>query len=200
MWCNRILPTRLSVRAVVLLALVTSFALPVHPQSPPAAKGHPPSLQVGAEASAFNTDAITHPVEYGVGLYADFDVLPFLGLEGEGRTIQFNEQDHLRQDALLGGARIFKQWQRARPYGKVMLGLGSADFPAGTLARNPHQQHDTLPVGVLGAGLDYALKPRLWVRADYEYQFWHGYGRSTEGGTGFLNPWGVSVGISWTIF
>jgi hypothetical protein len=86
-----------------------NFDVPVQAQSPAAAKIVPVTLVAGAEASAFNTDAASHPGECGVGAYADFNFLPFLGLEREGRTIQFHEQENLRQDVLLGGVRYFRR-------------------------------------------------------------------------------------------
>lgn len=200
MWCKRILLRRLPAICAFGSLAGASFVLPVQAQTPTAASNFSPRLSVGAEGSVFNTDALSHPVEYGVGVYADFDFLPFLGIEGEGRTIQFDQLDNVRQDVLLGGVRGFKRLGPVRLYAKVLAGLGSADFPDGTLARHPLQQHDTLPVGVIGGGLDYALTHRLWIRGDYEYQIWHGYGRSIKGGVGYLNPYGASVGISWKIF
>jgi len=200
MSCKRTSLTRFPAICALGLFAAAGFVLPVEAQTPPAASSHPARLSVGVEASAFNTDAVSHPVEYGIGAYADFDFLPILGIEAEGRTIQFDQVQNLRQDVLVGGPRFSKRLGPARPYAKVLGGLGSADFPAGTLASHPQQQHDTLRMGVIGGGLDYALSRSLWVRGDYEYQIWQGYGRSNRGGVGYLNPYGVSVGISWRIF
>jgi hypothetical protein len=182
--------------AILLAATTAAFA-----QSPRDNRQVPLGLAVGGEFSIAHIDANVHPTEYGIGAWTDFDFLPFLGLEAEGRTVSFHEQNHLRQDTLLFGARYFRHDGRLEPYAKLLTGVGSADFPAGTLASNPSQQHDTMTVQALGGGLDDHLHGPLAARADFEYQFWHGYGRGLiEGGRGMSNPWIVSFGLSWRIF
>jgi opacity protein-like surface antigen len=159
------------------------------------------SLSAGAVFSGFQTDADTHPFMYGFGVYADYNPLPFLGVEIEGRTIQFNSQNNIRQDTISGGFRYIHNVGRFAPYAKVLGGLGSADFPKGTYDGSPGRQHDTFSAMTLGGGLDYRLTHRVYLRGDYEYQFWFDYGRGLgKPGMGTINPNGFSIGASYKFF
>ena len=158
-------------------------------------------LAAGAVFSGFQTDADHHPFMYGFGAYADYNPLPFLGVEIEGRTIQFNQQDNIRQDAISAGLRYIYNRGRFAPYAKALGGFGSADFPKGTYANSIDRQHDTFTVATIGGGLDYKLTHRVYLRADYEYQFWFDYGRGIgKPGFGTINPNGFSIGAAYKFF
>lgn len=191
-----------------LLAFWSFMAVRALGQAAPSAIYRVPHLQAGAEFSGFNTDVAKSPppFEYGVGVFADLQLLGPLGIEGEARTIQFNRQDNVRQDVVSGGVRyVFQRGffanRRFAPYAKALAGLGSADFPAGTMGSAPTQQHDTMPVFTVGGGVDYALGQRVSLRGEYEYQFWTSYGRGVlEQGFGSTNPNGFSVGVAYRFF
>jgi opacity protein-like surface antigen len=184
------------ISAVVALALFSALA--ASGQSAPALSGGNQHLQAGVEFSAFDTDVAFHPWEYGVGAYLDIDGWHRLGIELEGRTIQFDEQDNTRQDIASGGFRyVLHRGSRFRPYAKALAGLGSADFYGGTYKYHPDRHHDTFSTVTAGGGLDYAVSPHFILRADYEYQFWFDYGRGALGGKGTVNPTGVSLGAGW---
>jgi opacity protein-like surface antigen len=191
-----------------LLAFALMAGCCAEGQAPPSAKVITPNLQVGAEFSGFNTDVLEtpHPFEYGVGAYADMKVLGPIGVELEGRTIQFNQRENVRQDTFSGGLRYVLNrgplaTHRALLYAKALDGVGSADFPRGTYGNDYNRQHDTFTVFTLGAGVDYGLTHRISLRGEYEYQYWFDYGRGqAEKGLGTANPSGFSVGVAYRFF
>ena len=188
--------------AVACFLLTMSSTL--RAQSTPAAFGPPLHMQAGAEFSAFNTDVATNSWEYGIGAYADANVWRSLGIEAEGRTIQFNEVDNVRQDTISGGLRyVFHRGRfgghALEPYLKALGGVGSGDFPPGTYKNSP-RRHDTFSVITVGGGLDIPLSHRFSVRGEYEYETWLDYGRGHKGGVGQANPNGVSLGMGYRFF
>jgi opacity protein-like surface antigen len=53
-------------------------------------------------------------------------------------------------------------------------------------------QSDKWMAYALGGGMDVCLRKSVWLRADYEYQYWRtGWFNAYE----FLNPQGVTLGI-----
>lgn len=177
-------------------------------QTAPAARLYSPNFQVGAEFSGFSTDVVKSPppFEYGVGVFADLKVLGPLGIEAEGRTIQFHQYENVRQDILSGGLRYVLDRgplaaHRTFVYAKGLGGLGSADFPHGTFGDAYHLTHNTFTTLTLGAGLDYRISHRISIRGEYEYQYWFDYGRGErELGLGTANPSGFSVGAAYRFF
>jgi opacity protein-like surface antigen len=95
------------------------------------------------------------------------------GLEVEARDISWNRGDkpnNFRQDTASGG--VIYTWQHYRkfhPYGKFMAGLASEDF---RVSGFPNYTHDTRTFIAPGLGAEYRVLGHLWVRADYQYQFW----------------------------
>lgn len=190
-----------------LIAFIPSACLAVG-QAIPAGNTSVPHLQVGAGFSGFNTDVVKlpHPFEFGITAFADYALWPSLGVEVEGRTIQFNEQYNVRQDTILGGVRYVMNFDRFTshrilPYAKLLGGLGSADFPAGTEGAHLNRQHDTFPTFELAAGVDYRLQSRITLRAEYDYEYWLHYGKgSGTTSTGVINPNGFTVGAAYRFY
>jgi hypothetical protein len=129
-------------------------------------------------------------------------VLRGLGVELEGRDINFalpavlsnsavgDSGTNLRQDTALGGVIYhWRRYRRVRPYGKVLAGLGSIDFPP--LPASPAwYRHDDRTIVALGAGADLHVWRAVWIRADWEYQFWP----NLFGDPHSLTPSGVTLG------
>lgn len=194
---------RLLARARVGCVAVLAFLLFVgfaRAQTVPAAhQGVAGRLEVGAGFSGFNTDAEAHPFEYGIAAFADVKVWRSLGIEAEGRTIQFNETTNIRQDTAMGGFRYLLPWRRVvSPYAKALAGIGSADFPLGTYRGLP-REHDTFSAVEIGGGAEYRLSPKFSLRGEFDYQIWRDYGRGSKGGLGLLNPGGFTVGVAYHI-
>lgn len=173
----------------------------IHAQTVPAAQSRVGRLDVGAGFSGFDTDAGNHPFEYGVAAFADLKFWRSLGIEFEGRTIQFDETQNIRQDTAMGGFRYVLPWRHlAIPYVKALAGVGSADFPEGTYTRGSFsRQHDTFSAIEAGGGVAYPLHGRFSLRGEYDYQMWLDYGRGPRPGYGMLNPAGFTIGIAYHI-
>jgi len=99
----------------------------------------------------------------------------------------------LRADTAEGGLLYtWHRYARIHPFGKLLAGFGNMDFPA-TDAHYPSGRlytHDTRTFFALGGGLEYRLKRKIDIRAEYEYQFW-----PTFLGYNFVQPNGVSIGV-----
>ena len=114
-------------------------------------------------------------------------ILKGFELEIEGRDINYFQPvglSSMRQSTILGGAVYSWPYsQRARPYAKYLWGLGSIDA-----SRVGPYRHDTQMVMAPGGGLECKVFGPLWVRGDYEYQFWPNFF-----GRGTLNPNGFTI-------
>jgi len=129
------------------------------------------------------------------GLTATFDtnlprasgLLRGFELEVEGRDINYLRPTTLsamRQSTLLGGsAYSWPYSHRFRPFAKYLWGLGNINF-----APTGKYRSDSRMVMAPGGGLECKVFGALWVRGDYEYQFWpHLFGPNA------LNPNGITI-------
>jgi hypothetical protein len=202
-------------RTAVTLAAILLFAIPVLGQAVPAAEAGGLPLVAGAGVSGFNIDwgqdafGRTRYME-GVTVWVDWHLtrlpgpsaLRGLGVEVEGRDIDFglpaslsNAELHdagtnMRQDTGLGGVTYtVRRFRSVRPYGKFLAGLGSIDFPP-LPASPPSYRHDNRTIAAFGGGADFHACRHVWIRADWEYQFWRGLFGSPHA----LTPTGVTIG------
>jgi len=139
---------------------------------------------------AGNAIAQTSPNRlYGVGVYADYRINRWVGIEAEGRWLRWNQ--YYWSDASIGngedtysiGPKVpIHTFKGLTPYAKVLVGLGSGSFLDG---------HST--VLTYGGGMDYKLGKKFTLRTfDFEYQQWML--------TPTLYPYGGSVGIGYKLF
>lgn len=162
-------------------------------QATPAQSGGKFSLAVGAGFSGFDTDYAVDRRMYGIAAYYDLDYGRWIGLEIEGRTIQWNQIYNLREDTIGAGGRVrLPRYRRLIPYAKFLAGIGSIDFP-------PHggplnYTHDTFFFYDAGGGLDYKLTQHVYLRGDYEYQWWPRWPKNG------LSPSGFTVGANYRFF
>jgi hypothetical protein len=202
-------------RTAVTLATLLVWAIPVLGQVVPAAEAGGLSLVAGVGVSGFNIDwghdafGRTRYME-GATLWVDWNLtrlpgpsaLRGLGVEVEGRDIDFglpaslsNAEMHdtgtnMRQDTGLAGViYTVRRFRLVRPYGKLLAGLGSIDFPP-LPASPPSYRHDNRTIVAFGGGADFHACRHVWIRADWEYQFWRGL----FGSPNALTPTGVTIG------
>jgi opacity protein-like surface antigen len=196
-----------------LAVLLVFSAHPIFAQVAPAGVVHTLPINVGVGFSNYDTD-----ISYGTGssparlsggtfwLGYDPTFLPGklggLGIEAQARDLNFghsSSQPFLRQDTAAGG--VIYHWERHflfRPYGEFLMGYGNADYrtPTGI------HYHQTRTITTVGGGAEFDTFHRLWVRAEYEYQWWPDFfitGDSQAGkdSAGIMNPQGVTVGVSY---
>ena len=176
--------------AVILVsAAFSSFA-----QVAPEAKSLGIPLTVGVGYSNYATD--WHGRLEGPSLWVDWylnkgpALLQGFGLEAEARDLNYGRNTpNLRMDTAAGGPIYrWRHFNRFTPYAKFLVGYGSIDF----VTSNPNYSHDTRDVLGPGGGAEYRALGNLWVRGNYEYQFWPDFFNHHD-----LNPTGFTVGVSY---
>jgi opacity protein-like surface antigen len=177
---------------LVLAALITLLTLPVFSQVAPAVKIGGLPLGIGVGLSDYALDYGFGSRMLGVSAWGDYNLFHGLGIEAEGTSIFADRPERLarmKQQTIKGGG-IYKYHPifGVRPYVKGVLGIGSIDFPS----NNPLYTHDTYTVYAFGAGAEYRAWKTLYVRGDYEYEFWQKFQ-----GPRFLNPNGFTVGATY---
>lgn len=186
----------------VLAALFMAAAFPIFPQVVPAATEGGLPLSVGVGFSGYNPD-IQHGIMYGGTLWIDYTLIPVpsflhgIGLEAEARDISLDhsqaEPPNLREDFAGGGAiYTWRHFRNIRPYAKVILGYGNADYESKSLVR----YHDSRTVTSPGGGVEIRAFRRVWARVDYEYQIWPDFFKTSKP-AGYLDPQGLTVGASY---
>ena len=183
---------------LALFALLFAATLPAFSQIAPAAQERHIPIAVGVGVSDFSLDwgegrrmeGITAWVDLGIPHTPHF--LNGLGIELEGRDINWGRPSStptMRHDTAVGGPIYsIRRFGRFQPYAKYLIGIGSIDFPR-LPGSFPSYRHDTRTVYAPGGGADYRVYKKIWVRADYEYQFW-----PNLFGAHSLNPNGVTFG------
>ncbi len=178
-------------------ALFVAAVFPVYCQVAPAARQGGVPIVVGAGFSDFRLDWGPGSKMEGASAWVDWyptrlpAVLHGLGIEAVGHDINFGRPaglSKMRQDTGEGGAiYTWNRFRNFRPYAKYLVGIGSIDFPpSGTYS------HDTFTVFSPGGGVEYHTRGHIWIRGDYEYQFWHHIFGPTD-----LNPNGFTIGASY---
>lgn len=179
-------------------------------QIAPAAADENVPWAIGAGLSGYNPDW-GHGHLLGGTLWVDYSLprmpslLHGLSIEGEARDLNYgrssSQPENLRQDIVQGGLKY--SWPRFlnfRPYGKFSEGYGNTDYECTTLAQcettDNMRYHDSRTIFSGGGGLEYRVSRHVWVRADYEYQFWPNFFKHLVVGTpvGWMNPQGFTIG------
>lgn len=93
-----------------------------------------------------------------------------------------------------GGGAIYKwfRFRNFRPYAEITVGLGNIDYTTSAGGR----YHQTRTVTSMGGGCDIRAFKSVWVRADYEYQYWPNFWITKAGSPNGapLNPQGLTLG------
>ncbi len=173
--------------ALYLFALSLTCSATSAAQARAAGVGPGTSISIGAGYSDYH-------LEYGqrwlggAQVWGDANVFWRTGLEFEARQLRQNEDLKTNAVTYLIGPRVSLRPGRIEPYFKLMVGVGHLNFPY-DYARGSYF------VASGGAGLDLHLGNRLKVRVlDVQYQDWPKFT------FGSMNSYGVSSGISYTIY
>jgi opacity protein-like surface antigen len=158
-----------------------------------------PAARVGGRAIGIGAGFSDYDLDYGPGrrmqglvARASIGIFHGLGIDVNARTIFMDTPPQLtrmQQNTFLAGAFYEAPpiW-RVRPFARFAGGLGTIEFPSG----NPLYTRDSYTVYAPSAGVEYPIVDKVYVRAEYEYQFWKEY----HGGH-YLNPKGVTLGVTY---
>ncbi len=118
----------------------------------------------------------------------DADTRRRLGIEGEGRWIDFHQTANVHAQTYSAGVRYHFDLRSFQPYVKGLVGFGDFNFPY-NLATGHYL------IVTAGGGLDYRLNARIHIRAvDVEYQNWPQFTY------GSMTSVGVSAGVRVRVF
>ena len=182
---------------LIFVALFITAVFPTYSQVTPAARQGSVPIVVGAGFSDFSIDWGPGRRMEGISAWVDWypnrmpTDLNGLGIEAAGHDINYGLPagiSKMRQDTgEVGPIYAWDHYRNFRPYVKYLLGIGSIDFPpTGTYS------HDTFLVFSPGAGVEYRAWRHVWIRGDYEYQFWH-----LTFGPNDLTPSGFTIGAAY---
>lgn len=196
-------------RKVLLSSLLLLIASALNAQIQESAYGRGSSLQVGAEFSVFNPDFYcpsNNPVNCGGGLpllkgagaFADYNLRGrfAFGAEGEARWLRWGGAGAQVESTYLIGPRF--RVYRFRNLGfwvKFLVGVGgitTTNYP------RPDSLQGTMLVYTPGGTLEYRLRRRVSLRADYELQKWPDFAVLPPNTHG-LTPNGFSFGVAYSI-
>ena len=170
------------IRAIAFICLLGAASV-LHAQSEPTAS-RLGNLKVGGGFSTANSD---YGGRYNGGAaYINFDFLPHLGVEGEFHFVK--DSSNLYEKTYEVGGRYFRTYGKFVPYGKVMYGRGVFNFPPLANGFRANLAYNLIAGGI---GVDYKVKPYLYVRADGEYQSWFGFQHSS------LSPSILTIGAAY---
>jgi len=124
----------------------------------------------------------------GASAFVDADLSHGLGVEAEGRWLEFHQTEDVHVETYSVGLRYHMNFRRFQPYAKGLIGFGDFNFPF-------NYAHGRYLVATAGGGLDYHLTHRIHIRvADVEYQDWPQFTY------GAMSSVGVSAGVRVGIF
>jgi opacity protein-like surface antigen len=182
------------------LALVFLCAVsPALAQAVPSATKTELPLAIGAGVSGYNPDW-GHGHLLGGTLWLDYtpnrvpSLLHGIGLEIAARDLNYGRsstQPNLREDVAEAG--VIYSWRRFRnfrPYGRLLKGYGNIDYG---LAKE--RLHDSRTVTSVGGGMEFRAARCVWVRVDYEYQFWPDMIFKNSKPVASIHPQGFTAGV-----
>jgi len=176
---------------LTLAVVLAAPTLPALAQATPAAgaDGGIP-ISVGGGFSTWNVNWGSGRMEGGT-VWLDWNLptttpaLRGFTVEGEFRDISIGgsvTQPNLRQDTGAGGMLYaWPHYKNVRPYAKLLFGVASEDF----ITSDPSYSHDTRGFVAPGGGVEFKAVGPIWVRADYECQFWQNLISGTPEPNGF---------------
>lgn len=195
-------------KKALLCSVVFLLPLVLIAQSKESAYQSGAGLQAGAEFSIFNPDYYCpssspfhcgggYPLIKGVGVFADYNIHPRWGVEGEARWLHWDgDQGQVESNYLIGGRYRVYRWRKLGIWAKFLVGIGgitTQGYPG------PDTLKGTLFVYAPGASLDYKVNRRFSLRGDYEQQKWPGFAVLPPHNHG-ISPNGFSVGVAYAIF
>jgi hypothetical protein len=173
-----------------LLAVCLARSCPAHAQVVPAADRGGFTVSAGAMGSGFYVQYGERKM-LGITGFVDADTRRGIGVEAEGRWLEFHQTANVHAETYSIGPRYHMNFGRFQPYVKGLVGFGDFNFPY-------NYGHGSYLVISPGAGVDYRINRRFHWRADLEYQIWpeFNYGAANTS----MSSVGVSTGVRVRIF
>jgi opacity protein-like surface antigen len=173
---------RPALAAVLLLALAGAR---LHAQAKYTAS-RAGDLQIGLTYSSANANyEYVHNRIAGIGGYADFDIRAHLGFEFTLHQLD-DPNSAVYQRTYEFGVRAPLHLKFCEPYARASVGRGVLNFP-----KNDANLAYNMLAGAAGA--DFAVHPRVNVRAEFEYEYW----LSTPGSGLHITPSALTVGVAY---
>ena len=157
-------------------------------------------LRVGAGISDYYTEIYPNHFK-GPTVWADWTfrrvpkIMQGIGIEGEGRELTWGQPKGSSWSFVtFGGGPIYSRtYHRVlRPYAKILVNYSEQRHIQGAQFAASYQADKWLTFAP-GGGVDVHAWRHIWVRADYEYQFWKVMWTNDH----FLNPQGVTLGLAY---
>jgi hypothetical protein len=153
----------------LILATCTFFALCGIGTTLPAQKYFPTAtkradLQVGGGYAISSPDYSNQRFQ-GITGYATLDVTPHWGFEFDIHQVNTTGDDHIYERSYEIGPRYVRHYGRFNPYLRASYGRGVFNFPY-------NQANVAYNIAAGAIGLDVRIKPHLFVRGEYEGQYW----------------------------
>ncbi len=185
-WRSRSASTRSGAFAI-LAGAILALAPAVSAQAVQSGDQGGPVLSAGILASG---DYLQYGERKMIGLagFVDADARSHLGLEAEGRWMEFRQSANVHAETYSIGVRYHRTYDNLQPYVKGLIGFGDFNFPY-NLATGRYL------VVTGGAGMDWLLSRRIQIRTvDVEYQDWPQFT------FGNMSTLGVSAGLRIRIY
>jgi hypothetical protein len=146
-----------------------------------------PSFWAGGEISGYRVQYGVRDM-WGATALVDADSAYHIGLEGEGRWLEFHRTANVHLETYMIGPRYYLSMGRIQPFMKGAVGFGNFSFPYN------YANGRYLVIGA-GGGVDFKLNRRWDLRlAEVQYQNW------PEFTYGAMNSVGVSSGLRYRFF
>jgi len=193
---------------LVLAVLFALSSLSAMAQVAPAVKIGGLPLGVGVGFSDYDTSYYYPYLPYwsgrmtGISAWADYSIFHGLGVEVEGTSLFGNKptsflpadevHGSLSEKSIQGGL-LYKYPRtvfKVRPFAKALGGVGRIDFPDRVTSSYTYENTGLFSAG---GGLEYRLWRTVFVRGEYEYQWWEDF----RSGTQTLNPNGFTIGATY---
>lgn len=124
----------------------------------------------------------------GITAFVDADTKRRIGIEAEGRWLEFHQTANVHAETYSIGLRYHFDLGRFQPYAKGLAGFGEFNFPY-------NYAHGRYFIVTAGGGVDYHWRRRVYLRAaDFEYQDWPQFT------FGNMSSYSVSTGLRIRIF
>ena len=177
---------------IISLVFGSGFA---YTQVAPSVKGGNSTLWVGGEFGSFNSDYDTKSRIVGLGVTADYNFTPKIGLIAEARWLHWNgDQSEANSDYLIGGKYTF-HYHKFSFGPKMLVGGVWVKYPVIATGGSTGSYFAFAP----GGFVDYRVSRHFSVRGGYEYQFLPSapgfYGQPSNG----LTPHGFTAGVNYRL-